>query len=180
MRSVRLFDHLQYDGQSWQVVAQDGPELAPKDLVSGRIRRVGVGELLGDDSYLSDTPDRRLPSLDSAAVLETLDPATRRRAVLLHRHVVEVLTGPPPTLAIDGDDDETVVRREYKMRRLLKDRIDAKVAELAAAGIPVGFRNRNRHGHPTRCGGSRNTHYLRIPPVPSRTVCMTVTPPPSL
>jgi putative transposase len=37
MRSVRLFDCLQYDGHSWQVVAQDGPELALKNFVSGRI-----------------------------------------------------------------------------------------------------------------------------------------------
>ena len=95
MRSVRLFDCLQYDGQSWQVVAQDGPELALKDLVSGRIRRVGVAELLGDDSYLPDVADR-LPRLDSAAVLETMDRETRQRVVFLHRHVVEVLTGTPP------------------------------------------------------------------------------------
>ena len=95
MRSVRLFDYLQYDGQSWQVVAQDGPELALKDLVSGRIRRVGVAELLGDNSYLPDVADR-LPRLDSAAALETLDRKTRQRVVFLHRHVVEVLTGIPP------------------------------------------------------------------------------------
>jgi hypothetical protein len=30
---VFVFDCLQYDGQTWQVVAQDGPELALKDLV---------------------------------------------------------------------------------------------------------------------------------------------------
>jgi hypothetical protein len=144
MRSVRLFDCLQYDGHSWQVVAQDGPELALKNLVSGRIRRVGVGELLGDDSYLPDTPDR-LPRLDSAAVLETLDPETRQRVVFLHRHVVEVLTGSPPAAATDNDDDEIVVGREYDMGRPLKDRMDAKVAELAAAGTPVGFRSLERY-----------------------------------
>lgn len=38
MKSVRLFDYLQYDGQAWQVVSQDGPELALKDLASDRIR----------------------------------------------------------------------------------------------------------------------------------------------
>lgn len=78
-----------------EVVAQDGAELALKNLASGRIRRVGVGALLGDDSYLPDTPDR-LPRLDSAAVLDTLDPETRQRVVVLHRHVVEVLSGSPP------------------------------------------------------------------------------------
>jgi putative transposase len=152
MRSVRLFDYLQYDGHSWQVVAQDGPELALKNLVSARIRRVGVGELLGDDSYLPDTPDR-LPRLDSAAVLETLDPETRRRVVFLHRHVVEVLTGSPPASATDDDDDETVLRREYDVRRPLKDRIDAKVAELTAAGTPVGFRSLERYINVYRSDG---------------------------
>ena len=158
MRSVRLFDCLQYDGHSWQVVAQDGPELALKNLVSGRIRRVGVGELLGDDSYLPDTPDR-LPRLDSAAVLETLDPRARQRVVFLHQHVVEVLTGSPPASANDGDDhedeheDEIVVRQQYDVRLPLKDRIEAKVAELAAAGTPVGFRSLERYINAYRSDG---------------------------
>lgn len=76
MRSVRLFDCLQYDGNSWQVVAQDGTTLGLKNLTTGRIRKVAVAELLGDDSYLPDSPDR-LPNLDAAAVLETLDPETK-------------------------------------------------------------------------------------------------------
>lgn len=107
MRSVRLFDCLQYDGNSWQVVAQDGAALALKNLTTGRIRKVTVAELLGDDSYLPDSPDG-LPNLN-AAVLETLDPKTRRRAEFLHRHVVEVLTGVPPVL----DGGEVVPRPEY-------------------------------------------------------------------
>jgi hypothetical protein len=76
VRSVRLFDCLQYDGNSWQVVAQDGTTLGLKNLTTGRIRKVAVAELLGDDSYLPDSPDR-LPNLDAAAVLETLDPETK-------------------------------------------------------------------------------------------------------
>ncbi|MCW2731037.1 MAG: Integrase [Mycobacterium sp.] len=35
MKSVRLFDYLHYDGPAWQVVAQDGPELALKDRQAG-------------------------------------------------------------------------------------------------------------------------------------------------
>ncbi len=141
MRSVRLFDCLHYDGHSWQVVAQDGPELALKNLETGRIRRIGVAELLGDDSYLPDSPDR-LPRLDSAAVLETLDPQTRTRVVFLHRHVVEVLTGVPPA---NDNDDEIVARPQYGVGHRLKDRIQAKVAELAAAGTPLGFRSLERY-----------------------------------
>jgi len=65
--------------------------------------------------------------------------------VVLHRHVVEVLTGSPPASATDDDHDETVVRREYDVRLPLKNRMDAKVAELAAAGTPVGFRSLERY-----------------------------------
>jgi putative transposase len=145
MKSVRLFDCLQYDGQTWQVVAQDGPELALKDLMSGRIRRIGVAELLGDDSFLPDVPDR-LPRLDSAAVLETLDTNARERVLFLRRHVVEVLTGTPP-VGSDGhnEDDAPRTRREYDPSHPLKDRIAAKVSELAAANTPIGFRSLERH-----------------------------------
>jgi putative transposase len=145
MKSVRLFDFLQYDGQSWQVVAQDGPELALKDLMSGRIRRIGVAELLGDDSFLPDAPDR-LPRLDSAAVLETLDSDARERVLFLRRHVVEVLTGTAPA-ALDGhvEDSATLGRREYDPKLPLKDRIAAKVSELTAANTPVGYRSLERY-----------------------------------
>jgi putative transposase len=107
---------------------------------------VAVDALLGDDSYLPDIPDR-LPRLDSAAVLETLDAQTRERVVFLHRHIVELLTGsPPPSASDDGDHtDEAVVRTQYDVRLPLKDRIDAKVAELIAAGTPVGFRSLERY-----------------------------------
>lgn len=145
MKSVRLFDCLQYDGQTWQVVAQDGPDLALKDLMSGRIRRIGVAELLGDKSFLPDVPDR-LPRLDSAAVLETLDPEARQRVLFLRRHVVEVLTGTPPA-DLDGHNEEDAPpsRREYDPNLPLKDRIAAKVSELEAANTPIGFRSLERH-----------------------------------
>lgn len=145
MKSVRLFDCLQYDGQTWQVVAQDGPELALKDLMSGRIRRIGVAELLGDGSFLPDVPDR-LPRLDSAAVLETLDTDARERVLFLRRHVVEVLTGTTP-VDLDGhsEEDPPPPRREYDPNLPLKDRIATKVAELAAASTPIGFRTLERH-----------------------------------
>ncbi|KUI42946.1 integrase [Mycobacterium sp. GA-1199] len=145
MKSVRLFDCLQYDGQTWQVVAQDGPELALKELMSGRIRRIGVAELLGDDTFLPDAPDR-LPRLDSAAILETLDTDARERVLFLRRHVVEVLTGTTPA-GLDGlnEEDPPQPRREYDPKLPLKGRIAAKVAELAAASTPIGFRTLERH-----------------------------------
>ena len=140
MRSVRLFDCLHYDAASWQVVAQDGTTLALKDLTTGRIRKVAVPELLSDCSYLPDPPER-LPGLEAAAILETLDSEARRRAEFLHRHVVEVLTGVP----IVPDGGEVEPRAEYDPRNLLGDRIEAKLAELRAAGTPMSERTLRRH-----------------------------------
>ncbi|MHC6595197.1 transposase [Arthrobacter sp. C152] len=139
MRSVRLFDFLQFDSASWQVVAQDGTELALKNLATNRIRRVPVAELLADDSYLPDSPGR-FPSLEGAAVLETLDTDARDRAKWLHRHVHEVVYGIPPEAAVG-----TAPTPDYDLRNRLQDRIAAKLAELEAAGTPMGERTLFRH-----------------------------------
>lgn len=140
MRSVRLFDFIQFDGASWQVIAQDGPTLALKHLSTGRVRKVPVAELLGHDSFLADSP-APLPSLVDVAVLETLDQETRARTEFLHRHVVEVLTGIPP-----GDGDTIPdPRPEYDLSNLLRDRVLAKVSELKAGGTPIGERTLKRH-----------------------------------
>ncbi|OBG88667.1 integrase [Mycobacterium sp. E802] len=140
MRSVRLFDFIEFHGSSWQVVAQEGTTIAIKSLATNRIRRVPLLDLLGDDSFLPDSPDR-LPKLDDAAVLDTLDDSTRQRALFLHHHIVEVLTGVPPN---DGLRENTP-RPEYDTRNRLGDRINAKLAELSAAGTPVGERTFRRH-----------------------------------
>jgi putative transposase len=140
MRSVRLFDCLHYDGQSWQVVSQNGTMLALKNLATGRIRTLAVGELLADASYLPDPPGR-MPNLDNVAVLEMLDPETRQRTEFMHRHVVEVLTGVPP----GAGEGEIEPRPQYHPDNLLGDRIQAKAAELAASGTPVSERSLRRY-----------------------------------
>ncbi|WP_427019131.1 Mu transposase C-terminal domain-containing protein (plasmid) [Pseudarthrobacter sp. P1] len=139
MKSVRLFDFIHFDGASWQVVAQDGAELALKNLATNRIRRVPVGQLLADDSYLPDSP-APLPSLDGAAVLESLDPSARAQTEFLHRHVYELLNGTPPDAA-----PGSAPKPEYDLANPLVRRVDAKVAELAAAGTPIGRRTLHRH-----------------------------------
>ncbi|WP_427017758.1 Mu transposase C-terminal domain-containing protein [Pseudarthrobacter sp. P1] len=139
MKSVRLFDFIQFDGASWQVLAQDGTELALKNLSTGRIRRVPVAELLSDDSYLPDSP-APLPSLDGVAVLETLEPAARAHAEFLHRHVYELLNGIPLDAA-----PGTSPKPEYDLANPLKPRVEAKAAELAAVGTPIGVRTLHRH-----------------------------------
>jgi putative transposase len=138
MRSVRLFDLIHFQGASWQVVAQEGSSLALQNLATRRIRKLPVAELLGDDSYLPDSPDR-LPSLDDVAVLETLDGPVRDRTAFLHRQVVELLTGQLP----DVNDQDP--RPEYAPLLPLKDRIKAKLAELEQVGSPIGERTLKRH-----------------------------------
>lgn len=139
MKSVRLFDFIQFDGASWQVAAHDGAELALKNLSTGRIRRVPVAELLADDSYLPDAP-APLPSLAGVALLETLEPGARAQAELLHRHVYELVNGTPPDAA-----PGTAPKPEYDLANPLLRRIEAKAAELAAAGTPIAARTLRRH-----------------------------------
>lgn len=140
MRSVRLFDCIEYDGHSWQIVAQDGNIVALKNLMTSRIRKVQIPELLADPSYLPDRPTS-LPDLDQVAVLETLDRPARARAEFLHRHVVELLAGRTPS---DGQD-EGAARPEYDPRHPLFERIDTKVAELNADGFAISARTLRRH-----------------------------------
>lgn len=138
MRSVRLFDFIQFDGASWQAIALDGTELALKSLATGRIRRMGVAELLSDTSYLPDSP-APLPALDTVAALEGLDPETRSHVEFLHRHVHEVLNGTRPDTA--GADPRT----EYDPAIALGTRIGAKLTELAAVGVIMTERTMFRH-----------------------------------
>jgi hypothetical protein len=58
VRSVRLFDSIEDDGVSWQVVAQERTTIALKNLATNRIRRLPLLDLLGDESYLPDSPDK--------------------------------------------------------------------------------------------------------------------------
>jgi putative transposase len=140
MRSVRLFDYIEFDGGSWQIVALEGTLIALKNLSTNRIRKLPLLELLGDESYLRDSPDR-LPNLDDVAVLETLDAEARTRTEFLHRHVVEVLTGVPPS---DGVTMVTPLP-EYDPANRLADRIEAKLDELQSAGTPIGERSFKRY-----------------------------------
>lgn len=143
MKTVRLFDCLQFDGGSWQVVAQEGASLALKNLVTGRIRRLSVAELLGDDSYLAELSDP-VPDLSQSAILQTLDPETRRRTQSLHRHVVEILTGVPPVADDDSDDAASaeVVAPDLRFdpANRLADRVAAKAEQLRDSATPISER----------------------------------------
>lgn len=80
MKSVRLFDYLHFDGDSFQVVALEGTILSLKSLTTNRVRHLGVSELLSEDSYEPDSPDR-LPILDDVSILDSLDDETREKTL---------------------------------------------------------------------------------------------------
>ncbi|GAA1754329.1 Mu transposase C-terminal domain-containing protein [Nostocoides vanveenii] len=142
MKSVRLFDFISYDGDSYQVIAQDGARLALKSLTTNRIRHVGVAELLADDSYEPDTPDR-LPVLDDVAVLETLDDQTREETLWLYRHVHEIVHGTPPLAVLNGAEIDPNPR--YDPSVPLLERIAAKADELAGTDRPLSARSLRRY-----------------------------------
>lgn len=153
MKSVRLWDLIQFDGDSWQVVAHDGPTLALKSLTTNRIRKVAVSALLSDDSYLPDRPVA-LPDMAGLAVYDTLDPTAAARVRFLHRHVHEVLHGtPPPDHDTDHDTGDALPRPEYDPARPFMERVEAKVAELAAAGTPMSGRTLRGHVYAYRDQG---------------------------
>lgn len=139
MKSVRLFDYIMLEGESWQIVTQNGPKLSLQSLSSSRIRHISITDLLSDDSYEPDVPDR-LPDLENAAVLDTLDSETRQRAEFLHRHIFEVLAGVPP-----GSDENLSPKPEYHLHNTLQQRLEAKVDELAEQGVAVTQRSLERY-----------------------------------
>ncbi len=111
MKSVRMYDFILFDAQAWQVVGVDGPRAALKSQASGRIRHVALTELLADDSFQPETPDR-LPTLDDVRFLESVPQQVAEDARWLQRHIVEIIRGVPP---IDdtppGDYPESGLRR---------------------------------------------------------------------
>lgn len=139
MKSVRLLNYITFDGSSWQVTEQDGALLTLTDLSDGTTRQVTVTDLLADESYIPDTPDR-LPDLDATAVLATLDPVTREHTKFLHRHIYELVHGVPPT-SDDADDADEQRAPEpdprFSPELPMEQRIAAKLADLADRGQPT-------------------------------------------
>ncbi|MFJ3311394.1 hypothetical protein ACIPJU_01060 [Micrococcus endophyticus] len=142
MKSVRLFDFIAYDGDSFQVIARDGARLALKSLTTNRVRHVGVAELLADDSYEPDAPDR-LPVLDDVAVLETLESQTREETLWLYGHVHEIVHGTPPLASLNGE--EITPKAEYAPDAPLLEKIAAKAKELSSTHRPLSARALRRH-----------------------------------
>lgn len=147
MATVRLFDFIEFDGRAWQVVAQDGTELALRDLGTNRIRKVPVLDLLQDDSLLPDEGSQE-SRFEDLSVLDTVPTQTADRALFVHRQVYEVLHGYPPQWARLNDDEQTEEEingiepnLDYDPSNTLESRIEAKVEELRKAGTPLGKRS---------------------------------------
>ncbi|MEZ2392122.1 Mu transposase C-terminal domain-containing protein [bacterium RCC_150] len=135
MKSVRLFDFIQFDGDAWQVVRQEGPTLFLKSLTTHRIRKIPAATLMESDSYLPDSPDR-LPALDQEADIGRRSAQEQKKIAFIHRHIFEVLYGYSPD--VEGNESPSPeLRPEYDPSLPLYRRIDAKVRELKAAGTPM-------------------------------------------
>ncbi len=140
MKAARLYGHIDFDGDSFQIVAQHGTRLALKSQSTNRIRHVGVAELLGDDSY-EPHDHERVPTLEDLALLDRLDPDTRRHTEWLAAHVVEIIEG-------RGEADEDALRTRSPGATgapTLASRIDAKAQELAETERPITARTLRKY-----------------------------------
>lgn len=134
MRSVRLWDVIEFEAASWQVVLADGTELALRSLATGTVRRVSVVDLLSSDSFLPQD-NSELLSLSDVGIFDALDVQQQARVRFLQYHVTEVLNGVPLELS-----DERPPKPEYETSRPFLARVDAKVAELCTAGTAISKR----------------------------------------
>ncbi|GAB2514739.1 Integrase core domain protein [Corynebacterium atrinae] len=134
MKSVRLFDYLHFDGDSFQVIALEGTTLSLMSLTTNRVRHLGVSELLSDDSYEPDSPDR-LPILDDVSVLDSLDSETREKTLWLYRHIHEIVHGAPPLTVMENIATEP--NPQYAADHPLLARVEAKARELASTARPL-------------------------------------------
>lgn len=144
MRFVRPMDLIEYEGQGWQVVSVDEDAMVVlRNLADTQFRTVaGIDLLQGVSPAVPQPKPTPLPDLTDASILEDLDPEDRARTEFLHRAVFEVLTGRPPgALPEDFSPDPS-----YDLATTtLGERLEAKSAQLAAAGTPVSVRSLKRH-----------------------------------
>jgi len=140
MKSARLHGHIDFDGDSFQIVAQKGARLALKSQTTNRIRHVALVDLLGDDSY-EPHEQETAPSLEDLAVLERLDPDTRRHTEWLAGHITDIIDG--NRRSESGDDAE--VSSKSNRGPTLADRIDAKAQELATTDTPIAPRTLRKY-----------------------------------
>lgn len=140
MKTARLHGHIDFDGDSFQIVAQQGARLALKSQTTNRIRHVGIADLLGDDSY-EPHDQERIPALEDLTVLDRLDPTTRRHTEWLAAHVREIIDGRETS----DDTAERLSSPGASARSTLASRIDAKAQELAESDHPLTARTLRKY-----------------------------------
>ena len=141
MIGVRLGDLIEYDGEAWEIVTREKDELVLRHLIDERLRRVSVLTLLADDTFKPEPVDVDT-DLARASILASLDTREADRVRFLHKHVYELLNG---VQAPEVGQPLPQPRAEYALDRPFGERLDAKVAELAAAGRPLSRRTLQRH-----------------------------------
>ena len=131
---VALWETVQFEGSRWQVVALDAGAVALRSLDGLRPRTATVAALLTcpEDGPLEA---QRVPLLRVSA-FDTAPTAARAQALFLQRHVHEVLTGLAPDCPAG-----TRARPDYDQQHTLRQRVEAKSAELATMGIDLSPRS---------------------------------------
>lgn len=123
MKSVRLGDFIEYDGEAWKVYSELGEELVLRHAVTGQVRRVRVLKLLGDESFVPDL-DRDRADLSGLAALDRLRADQRADVEDLYRHVHQIINGTYPY------PDESPPDPRYDTDVPMNDRVQAKAGEL--------------------------------------------------
>lgn len=126
-QALRIGDHVQYDGQPWQLVAVSGVWLTLRGT-SMRCCAVLVTQLVGAAAF--SLLDAAAPAAPVVSALGALAPAERERLRLLEAHIRQ-LEG------TSGDQDTAPDPRYDLEQSTLEQRVAAKVIELAGSDLPL-------------------------------------------
>lgn len=125
--TLRVGDHVQYDGQAWQLVAVNGVWLTLRGA-SMRCCAVLLTQLAGAADFA--LLDADAPTAPVVSALDALAPAERERLLRLEAHVQQ-LEG------VVGAQDTAPDPRYDVEQRTLEQRVAAKVTELAGTDTPL-------------------------------------------
>ncbi len=131
---LRLGDWVSFDGDEFQIVALAGTSVRLRSSV-GEELVVLASHLIGSPGF-EVVGGEPLPQISPFGMLDSLPADVLAGAREWERHIVEVMTRLLP-----GAGESAVPRAEYDpATRTQAQRDEAKAAELAATGMPVGVR----------------------------------------
>lgn len=135
---LRIGDQVLFEGGEHTVAALAGTSIRLASP-SGQARVVLLAHLLSSPGF-ELVGGARLPGLRGLGLLDELSDDLVRRAREWERHVVEVEAGRPP-----GADESPAPREQYDpAKHTVRQREEAKAAELTAAGTPTSRRTVER------------------------------------